>query len=118
MFGFLMNEICKIKLFLVDLNPIELKCILFIITLDNVAKVVILLIKYLAELVFQTKKIKNLNTFKLATKIKESKKSIRHMLCKCKCKLDGKNVIPIRFGIVINVGVSANIQETFIREID
>ena len=56
MFGFLRNELGKIKLFLVDLNPLELKCYPFIITLDNVATAVILLIKYLAELVFQTKK--------------------------------------------------------------
>ena len=56
MFGFLRNELGKIKFFLVDLNPLELKCYPFIITLDNAAKAVILLIKYLAELVFQTKK--------------------------------------------------------------
>ena len=56
MFGFLRNKLGKIKLFLVDLNPLELKCYPFIITLDNAAKAVILLIKYLAELVFQTKK--------------------------------------------------------------
>ena len=111
MFGFLRNELGKIKFFLVDLNPLELKCYPFIITLDNVAKAVILLIKYLAELVFQTKKIVNLNDFNLATKANESKKVIRHISCKCKCKFDGKNVIQIRFGIVINVGVSANIQE-------
>ena len=55
MFGFLRNELGKIKLFLVDLNPLELKCYPFIITLYNVAKAVILLINYLAELVFQTK---------------------------------------------------------------
>ena len=47
----------------------------------------------------------------MATKANESKKVIRHTSCKCKCKFDGKNVIQIRFGIVINVGVSANIQE-------
>ena len=47
----------------------------------------------------------------MATKANESKKVIRHISCKCKCKFDGKNVIQIRFGIVINVGVSANIQE-------
>ena len=56
MFGFLRNELGKIKLFLIDLNPLELKYYPFIITLDNAAKAVILLIKYLAELVFQTKK--------------------------------------------------------------
>ena len=56
MFGFLRNELGKIKLLLVDLNPLVLKCYPFIITLDNVAKAVILLINYLAELVFQTKK--------------------------------------------------------------
>ena len=47
----------------------------------------------------------------MATKANESKKVIRHISCKCKCKFDGKNVIQIRFGIVINVGVSADIQE-------
>ena len=47
----------------------------------------------------------------MATKANESKKVIRHISCKCKRKFDSKNVIQIRFGIVINVGVSANIQE-------
>ena len=47
----------------------------------------------------------------MATKANESKKVIRHISCKCKCNFDDKNVIQIRFGIVINVGVSANIQE-------
>ena len=47
----------------------------------------------------------------MATKANESKKVIRHISSKCKCNFDGKNVIQIRFGIVINVGVSANIQE-------
>ena len=47
----------------------------------------------------------------MATKANESKKVIRNISCKCKHKFDSKNVIQIRFGIVINVGVSANIQE-------
>ena len=47
----------------------------------------------------------------MATKANESKKVIRHISCKRKRKFDSKNVIQIRFGIVINVGVSANIQE-------
>ena len=47
----------------------------------------------------------------MATKANESKKVIRNISCKCKRKFDSKNVIQIRFGIVINVGVSANIQE-------
>ena len=37
--------------------------------------------------------------------ITESKTLTKHISCKCKCRFDGKNVIQINGGIIINVDV-------------
>ena len=39
-------------------------------------------------------------------RISEQKTLAKHILCKCKWKFDGKNVIQINGGIMINVDVS------------
>ena len=46
------NEPCMIRLFLIDLNPVELKHYPFMIRLDKCNENVILLITYLCEYVF------------------------------------------------------------------
>ena len=37
--------------------------------------------------------------------ITESKTLTKHISCECKCRFDGKNVIQINSGIIINVDV-------------
>ena len=37
--------------------------------------------------------------------ITESKTLTKHISCECKCRFDGKNVIQINGGIIINVDV-------------
>ena len=48
----------------------------------------------------------NLSVFNMITGISESKTLTKHILCNCKCKFDGKNVIQINGGITTNVDVS------------
>ena len=48
----------------------------------------------------------NLSVFNMITGISESKTLTKHILCECKCKFDGKNVIQIDGGITTNVDVS------------
>ena len=48
----------------------------------------------------------NVSVFNMITGINESKTSTKHISCQCKCRLDGKNVIRINGGIMINVDVS------------
>ena len=48
----------------------------------------------------------NLSVFDMITGTSESKTLTKHILCKCKCKFDGNNVIQINGGITTNVDVS------------
>ena len=48
----------------------------------------------------------NLSVFNMITGISESKTLTKHILCECKCKFGGKNVIQIDGGITTNVDVS------------
>ena len=48
----------------------------------------------------------NLTVFNMITGKNESKTLTKHISCKCKCKFDGENAIPINGGITINVIVS------------
>ena len=48
----------------------------------------------------------NLSIFNIITGINESKTLTKHILCECKCRFDGKNVIQIIGEITINVDVS------------
>ena len=47
----------------------------------------------------------NLSVLNMIIWISESKTLTKHILCKCKCKFDGKNVIKINGGITTNVDV-------------
>ena len=42
----------------------------------------------------------------MITGINELKILTKHISCECKCRFDGKNVIPINGGITINVNMS------------
>ena len=42
----------------------------------------------------------------MITEIDESKRLTKHISCRCKCRFDGKNVIQINGGIIINVDMS------------
>ena len=48
----------------------------------------------------------NLIVFNMITGINESKTLTKHISSKCKCKFDGKNVIQINGGIMINVDLN------------
>ena len=48
----------------------------------------------------------NLSVFNMITGISESKTLTKHILCNCKCKFDGNNIIQINGGITTNVDVS------------
>ena len=48
--------------------------------------------------------------------INESNILKKHISCKCKCKFDGKNVIQINGGIMINVDVSVK-NVTYVKKI-
>ena len=48
----------------------------------------------------------NLSVFNMATGIYKPKSLTKHILCKCKCKFDGRNVIQVNGGATTNVGVS------------
>ena len=59
---------------------------------------------------FQTEYL-HLSVFNMITGLSESKILTIHISCECKCKFDGKKVTQIiKRGIMINVGVSAKIQ--------
>ena len=49
-------------------------------------------------------KTEDLNTsiFNMITEINDSKTLAKHISCKCKCRFDGKNIIQINDGILIN----------------
>ena len=42
----------------------------------------------------------------IITRINESKAITKHVSFKCKCRVDGKNLIQINAGIMINIDVS------------
>ena len=44
----------------------------------------------------------------MITEIDESKRLTKHISCGCKCRFDGKNVIQINGGIIINVDLNVN----------
>ena len=48
----------------------------------------------------------NLSVFNMVTGINESETVTKHILCECKCKLDGTKCIQINDGITINIDVS------------
>ena len=48
----------------------------------------------------------NLTVFNMITGKNELKTLTKHISCKCKCKFDGENAIPINGGITTNVIVS------------
>ena len=52
----------------------------------------------------------------MITGINESRTLARYISCKCECKFDRKNVIWIKNGISISVGVSVKIQEKILCE--
>ena len=52
----------------------------------------------------------DLNLHVFITRINKLKTLIKHILCKCKCKLIVKNVTWIKSGIMISVGLSVKIQ--------
>ena len=60
------------------------------------------------------KKDSNLHVFNVITGINESKTITEHIICKCECKFDSKNITRIKNGITINVGVSVKIQKNII----
>lgn len=57
---------------------------------------------------------KKLNAFNLITRINTSRKLIKHISYKCKCKFDGKNVIHIKFEMAINFDARAKIEENIV----
>ena len=75
----------------------------------DVPEVVIPLMIHPIIYISQTKAYlrENLRVFDMVTGINESKTLAEHISCKCKCKYDGKNVVQMKSGITINVGVSA-----------
>ena len=79
----------------------------------DVLEVVILLMIYPIEYVFQTKQkmLINLSVYNKTTGINKSKKSTKHTSCKCKHKFDSRKCNSNQSGITINVGVSAKIQK-------
>ena len=44
----------------------------------------------------------------MIAEIDESKTLTKHISCGCKCRFDGKNVIQINGGIIINVDLNVN----------
>ena len=60
------------------------------------------------------KKDSNLHVFNVITGINESETITEHIICKCECKFDSKNITRIKNGITINVGVSVKIQKNII----
>ena len=57
---------------------------------------------------------KKLKAFNLITRINASRKLIKHISYKCKCKFDGKNVIHIKFEMAINFDARATIEENIV----
>ena len=47
----------------------------------------------------------NLNIFNMITGINESRILTKHILCKCECKFDDKNVTWIKSGTVVTFGL-------------
>ena len=48
-------------------------------------------------------------SFNIIRGINESKTVIKHISCECQCKFDSINVVRIKIGLMINIGVSAKI---------
>ena len=85
------NEQCKIRRALIDLNPVELKYYPYLITLDecNGSCNTVTKIPYRICTPNKTENA-NLNVFNLITGTNETKKLIKPISLKCKCKFDGK----------------------------
>ena len=75
-------------------------------------EIVIHLMIYLIKYVFPKEDL-NLcsSVFSVITWINESKILSKNILCKCKCKFDGRNKNWTKRGIMINVDVSAKMYE-------
>ena len=84
----------------------NLTTIPFWLNSTEVLDVVILWMIYLIKCVPNKIEDLNLSVFNMITGISESKTLTKHILCNCKCKFDGKNVIQINGGITTNVDVS------------
>ena len=84
------NEQCKTtRLTLIDLNPVELKCYLFMISLDIYNGSYNTVHDLSAKICAQSKtKSKNVKVFNMITKIQEAKTLTKHVSCDCKCRLN------------------------------
>ena len=84
----------------------NLTTIPFWLNSTEVLDVVILWMIYLIKCVPNKIEDLNLSVFNMITGISESKTLTKHILCNCKCKFDGNNIIQINGGITTNVDVS------------
>ena len=86
------NEQCKTRLTFVDLNPVELKYCLSMISLDecsgNCNSVDDLSTKICVP--NQTKSVINVKVFNMIARTYEAKTLIKHISCDCKCKFNSR----------------------------
>ena len=88
-FIFLNNGPCLPRPTLIDSNHNELSYYPFqLLVLIDALKVVILLIMYMAVQAFQIKQ--DVNEILLNMTTNDSKLLVKHILCDCKCRFDGK----------------------------
>ena len=96
-----------IMLPLIDLNPVELKYLPFMVSLDkcngscNVLSPKICVPK-------ETKHI-NVKAFNMITNKNEAKAMTKHISCDCKCKFNSQHVIQVKNWLTKHVNVSVKI---------
>ena len=78
------DEPCIVRHTLIDLNPVELKCYLLIISIDNCTGSC----NVLSPEIRVPKDI-SVKAFNLITNKNETKKMGKHASCDCKCKFSG-----------------------------
>ena len=85
-FPFLNYELCTVRPTFIDLNPVELKYDLFVISLDKCIRSFNVLSPKMCVLK-ETKDI-NAKAFNIITNKTEAKKMTKYISCDCKCKFN------------------------------
>ena len=106
------NEQCETRSALFDLNSVELNCYPFIINVDKCNKTCNTLTKISGRICVphETEEL-NLILINMITRKQELITLKKHIPCKYHCKFDGTTCNSIKSGIMINVNVSAKMQE-------
>ena len=109
------NKQCKTIHTLIDLNPNELNYYSFMVSLERCRGSCNTFDDSSRKICVRNKiDHVNVKVFNFITGINDAKKLVRHISCDCKCKVNDKNVIQTKNGIVTSAVVSEKNQWCFL----